>query len=358
MYLAVLPRYRTSAIAVLRQLRGDSLEFYCAPAHLDPTVRTGIPSEWFGELRIWRMFGRRAYLLGGHFRQALFSRVCILDFNPRSLSTWLIVALRLPYRNRRTLVWGHLFPQSGQGSSTARLRRTMRRLADGVIVYVYSDRDRALAADPRGIVFVAPNSLYREAEIARAGRPGGAQRRAVVYVGRLEPQKKVSLLVRGFALWSPGVPEARLVIVGNGSEREELETLAQRLDLGGRVEFRDWTYGADELEALYETAFCSGSPGFAGLGLTQSLGFGVPMAVARDEPHSPEIELADSGGVAWFDQGDEVSLSHVLDELWQQRGLFPRDDLSAYVADKYSSERMARGLASALDNVRAEEGAR
>jgi glycosyltransferase involved in cell wall biosynthesis len=55
-------------------------------------------------------------------------------------------------------------------------------------------------------------------------------------LGRLERQKGFDVLLRAMA----EVPEARLVIVGDGDERAALESLAERLDLGSRVRFEGW----------------------------------------------------------------------------------------------------------------------
>ena len=72
-------------------------------------------------------------------------------------------------------------------------------------------------------------------------------------------------------------------------------TLVEELGIGDKVNFAGWIDNPDSLRQFYSKAFCSASPAFAGLGLTQSLGFGVPMVVADDEPHSPEIELESTG---------------------------------------------------------------
>ena len=55
----------------------------------------------------------------------------------------------------------------------------------------------------------------------------------VVTVGRLVPWKGVDRLLRVVA----GLPQVRLLIVGDGPERESLESLASGLDLGRRVIF-------------------------------------------------------------------------------------------------------------------------
>lgn len=61
--------------------------------------------------------------------------------------------------------------------------------------------------------------------------------RYIGYVGRLARHKYVKDLLSSFAILAPKFPELRLRIVGDGSEREVLETQARELGLAERIEF-------------------------------------------------------------------------------------------------------------------------
>ncbi len=126
-----------------------------------------------------------------------------------------------------------------------------------------------------------------------------------------------------------------------------------RLGIENRVDFHGWVYDFDNLASLYASSFTSVSPGFAGLGLTQSLGFGVPQIVADDQPHSPEIELADTpGAVHWF-QGESIeSLHSTLDLTYANRNSVPLDNLQIHIATFYTAEAMAEGLLASVMNRR------
>jgi glycosyltransferase involved in cell wall biosynthesis len=56
-------------------------------------------------------------------------------------------------------------------------------------------------------------------------------------VGRLSPEKGYDLAIRALV----DVPDATLVLVGDGSERERLETIARELGIADRVEFAGWS---------------------------------------------------------------------------------------------------------------------
>jgi glycosyltransferase involved in cell wall biosynthesis len=59
-------------------------------------------------------------------------------------------------------------------------------------------------------------------------------------LGRLEPTKGFDVLLRAL----PAIPEATLVLVGEGSDRGALEELADALGVGERVVFAGWSEDA------------------------------------------------------------------------------------------------------------------
>lgn len=347
-HLAVLPKYRTECIRLLRDNLREDLQLFVSEAHLDRTVRSGLPAGWATTVPMFRFKGGFAQI--GGLAAAFRADRLVVDLNPRSLSAWsLLLARRL--NRRRTLVWGHIHPQAGGTSRTAELRRLMRRLANGTISYTYADREKARTDLPSQAVFVAPNALYRRKDIRPAGLIDAPNRDRFIYVGRLEPSKKPALLLHALAIAAERNIDIKLTIVGSGSEEESLRNQCRDLGLNSRVDFHGWLDEVDELRDLYAQSFASVSPGFAGLGLTQSLGFGVPMVVADDEPHSPEIELADTGGVSFFTYNDPDSLASALIAAHDRRRDLPRADLSDYVKRHYSAEAMSSGLIEALEHL-------
>ncbi|MFF2487718.1 glycosyltransferase [Microbacterium sp. NPDC058062] len=215
------------------------------------------------------------------------------------------------------------------------------------MTYTYTNRDRARVDLPNQPVWVAANALYpRQVLVESASET--RDRQDAIYVGRFEPKKKVHLALRAFAESGLHRFGARLVMIGGGSGERELRDLADELQIGEHVAFPGWIDSAQALADRYATTFVSVSPGFAGLGLTQSLGFGVPMIVAQNEPHSPEIELAEVGGVDWFDSDSVTSMSEALKRAWARRDQLPLNKVRDYVEGHYSAEMMAQGLLNAL----------
>lgn len=350
MYLAVLPGYRQSCMEILVDSFHGDLRLFVSDRHLDRTVKSGVQVPGLQQARMVRILGDRAFVQIGHLREALTLDTLVVDLNPRSVTAWTLLVARRALK-KRTLVWGHLHPRAGSETRTASVRHAMRRLAAGTISYTYSDQDEARRELPGQPVWVATNALYRAEDIQPHAPGDVADRTDILYVGRFEPAKKVDLVVRAFAVAVQEHPELRLRLVGGGSQRQYLEDLARQLSVSDMVHFEGWIDDVTVLAGFYSTAVCSVSPGFAGLGLTQSLGFGVPMVVAMDEPHSPEIELASTGAVVWVESDNPTSMGEGLKTAFEQRHKLPASDVSEFVRHQYSAETMAQGLNDALKGI-------
>lgn len=63
------------------------------------------------------------------------------------------------------------------------------------------------------------------------------ERRNVVAVGRMEPQKNHKLLIEAFAKIANSFPDENLIIYGDGSQRRKLNELSKELDMEDRIIF-------------------------------------------------------------------------------------------------------------------------
>ena len=135
-----------------------------------------------------------------------------------------------------------------------------------------------------------PRAAAERAKIReRLGVPGEAF--AWVFVGRLEPQKGVDVLLDAFArahgpaaTGTPARP-ARLWIAGDGSERPALEAQARTLGVAGHVHFA----GA----VLDASPFYWGADGFALLSRWE----GLPLALLEAQAAGLPVIAAAAGGI-------------------------------------------------------------
>lgn len=351
--LAVLPSYRSSFLDEVHRLavdRGLDIQFVAGDSQLDTTVKSFAHPHVKMVRNRFFMKNRILWQSGG-LKLARGTDTIIADLNPRSATAWaLLVKARMS--RQRILLWGHVSPRKGPGAKTAPVRRLMRNLADGVISYTWADADIVRAETGGDRVWVAANGLYTAEEM---GWEGESVRNRVLYVGRLEPNKKPRLLLDGFATALPEMPsDTRLTFVGEGSEVPTLKQRARELGVSERVDFLGFLDNPETLRGLYNEALVSVSPGYVGLSLTQSLGFGVPMLVADNEPHAPEVELLNGATGAYFRAGDVAHLAHSLSDFARSQTMWDRDAIVDSVRKTYSSTAMADGFCRAVVGIRQE----
>ncbi|TMC05837.1 MAG: glycosyltransferase family 4 protein [Chloroflexi bacterium] len=145
-----------------------------------------------------------------------------LDFNlPRichELGIPIVATFHVPYDTRFS-VW--------RGISAAVYRLYAQALAECDAVIIFGEAQRDILAGlgvPRDVIHVLPNGV----DVSRYS-PGPSRKRAELhaervfsYVGRLDPEKNVDVLLAAFLDADPPAG-ARLVVVGGGVERRRLE---------------------------------------------------------------------------------------------------------------------------------------
>lgn len=152
------------------------------------------------------------------------------------------------------------------------LARVYRR-AD--VVTAPTPRAVELLASAAGVMGALPVSCGIDATRFTPGQRVESDEPVVLFVGRLDPEKRVDELLRAFAILPPGTP-GRMEIVGDGSRRVVWQELAEQLGIAHRVTFRG-VISDDELVAAYARADVFCMPGIAEL---QSLATLEAMAAA------------------------------------------------------------------------------
>ncbi len=109
----------------------------------------------------------------------------------------------------------------------------------------------------------------------------------VLYVGRVDPEKSISNVVMAFANMLEKVPEAMLVIVGDGTDRQHLVDLVQALGIEQSVRFLGRVYPPEIME-VYRTATV-----FATASETETQGIVLIEAAATGLP----LVAVDAGAV-------------------------------------------------------------
>ena len=341
--------YRRPVLDILGERLEGGFRVFAGSSDFAPTSRT--TTDLGGRLELVRnhyLAGRRLLWQRGCWREVMDADVAVLELNPRMLSSWVLMLGRR-VRSRPTVLWGHAWPRAGRHARTDVLRGLMRRLADVVVVYTETERREVLEREPAARVVAAPNSLYRAADINPVNPPEGVPA-GFVCVGRLVELKKPRLLLDAFLAARGDLPPGTtLTFVGEGPLRDELEDAAAGAN--GAVRLLGHVADYEDLREVFGPAIASVSPGAVGLSIIQSNAFGVPMIVARDEPHGPEIEAARDGKNCVFVASDSpAALAEAMVRMAAHREewLARRPEISAACASRYSAEAMAERMLEAI----------
>jgi glycosyltransferase involved in cell wall biosynthesis len=219
---------------------------------------------------------------------------------------------------RVPVVLAHEHTWSYEGQPLRRLldRELIARCADRFIAVSRADQRRMIEVehiDPRRTMFL-PNGLVSlpppSDRDARAGLALEPHAQVLGIVGMLRPQKAHRVLLAATALLRSEWPDIRVLIVGDGPERDRLELAAQELGVDGAVRFLgDRTDIPDVLSALDVAVSCSdfeGSP----LAVMEYMDAGLPV-VATAVGGVPDLIESGVHGVLVPPQ-DPAALAHAI----------------------------------------------
>lgn len=334
--------YRKKLFDTLKNSLGDEFQLFAGKNYFEESVKTDSSIKYLREINNTYLLNRKFLFQTGMWKEALSAGTLIMEMNPRILSNWLLLLFRKILR-KKTILWGHAWPRNGKESRSDKVRHWMRQLGDVIVTYTKTQAEELQEKMPYKKIVCAPNSLYYRAEMQCENKPEISD---IIYVGRLTKLKKPAILVEAFSKIVDELPaNAKLIIVGDGEEKNHLKTLIQDLKLNGRVKLLGHVGDYEALKELYSKALFSVSPGYVGLSITQSFGFGVPMLISRDENHSPEIEAAiEDVNSLYFKTDDLQDLGDKIMDFYEKKNhwLNERENICQLCQDSYSIEAMAK----------------
>jgi glycosyltransferase involved in cell wall biosynthesis len=160
-------------------------------------------------------------------------------------------------------------------------------------------------------------------------------------VGRLNEVKRQDLLLRAFVRVNEEWPAARLLIVGDGPQRNSLQELTTRLGIDGAVHFAGYQSQPERyLRAMDVFALSSQMEGLP-LALLEAWAAGLPV-VSSSVGGIPDLIDHGRSGLL-FPAGDEAALADLLGQLLRDTNLARAmgDAGRQEVFARYSLQRMA-----------------
>jgi GalNAc-alpha-(1->4)-GalNAc-alpha-(1->3)-diNAcBac-PP-undecaprenol alpha-1,4-N-acetyl-D-galactosaminyltransferase len=240
--------------------------------------------------------------------------------------------------------------------------RYIRRLVYGrrLDAFVVQSEDTRRAAEKLvhgSRVYVVPNflntsvSLDGSVESSAWKTIENPPRYRLVSTGRLTYQKGIDVLLRAFAELTPAYPEWGLLVMGEGVQRVEYETMTRDLGLGGRVWFPGWI--ADPGPTLADStvfALATRLEGFPSA-LLEAMAAGLPV-VSTDAPTGPRDVITDGVDGLLVASEDVAAMAAALQRLMDDHELRARLGSAARaVRDRYSIERVMPMWDAVVDEV-------
>jgi glycosyltransferase involved in cell wall biosynthesis len=358
----VLPSYRAGFLdAIAKACQGGLSVFAGKPLSNEgiATVdRLQIAQYVQAENRYFRDPSSPMFLCwqGGFLRwlEAWQPDVLIAEANPRYPATRMAI-LWMHHKGRKVIGWGlGAPPMRGPFSGL----RTWERLSllhslDAIVAYSKqgAEKYRKLGLPPER-VYVAPNAVAPAPSFPLPQRALQFNGRAtVLFIGRLQPRKRVDLLIQACSSL-PLELQPRLMVVGDGPARDELYDLAQRIY--PYVEFIGAKHGA-ELEPYFTKADLFVLPGTGGLAIQQAMAHGLPVVVAQGDGTQDDLVRSENG---WQVQPDDLlSLSNILQQALSDPVKLRQMGEASYriVAEEINVEKMVEVFVQALNDLRKRE---
>lgn len=114
-------------------------------------------------------------------------------------------------------------------------------------------------------------------EQKRAAWGAGPQDFLIACVARLEEEKSIETLLEALALLRQSVPNARCVVAGEGAQREALQVLAARLDLGSSLRMPGFIPSAADLMAASDVCVLPSVAEPFGLAVVEAMAMSRPV---------------------------------------------------------------------------------
>ena len=339
----VLPSYRVPFFDLLAGHCEGGMSLFAGQARREEMIASGTT-------KIARhVAADNLHLLGGPFYfcyQKNFIRwleewnpdTLIMEANPRYLASPSAVNW-MHKRGRRVLGWGLGAPkQSG-------LWKRFIHQFDGMIAYSQRGAEEYAALGfPREKIFVAHNSVSAKPE-KPDDRPLTIDHVTILFVGRLQARKRIDSLLRACAEMDT---KPRLLIIGDGPERETLQTLAK--EIYPSAEFIGAKHGA-ELKPYFQQADLFVLPGTGGLAVQEAMSYGLPVIVAKGDGTQDDLVREKNGWQIEPENYEALvsTMKNALSDIARLREM--GKESFRIVSEEINIEKMADTFVNALNSL-------
>lgn len=235
----------------------------------------------------------------------------------------------------------------------ASIERILGTITDGFILV--SDEEKAHALEcklPSNKLFVVENGLSPitplPAESVREGW-GITNEVCIGFVGRLAPQKNPHLLIEGFSHMESDKAASRLIILGDGPLKPELQALAQSLGVEQQIIWISSDKGPALMSGFDLFVMPSRYEAFPYV-LLEATAAGLPLITTPVGGTAALLEDGVNGILVQHEQAD--ALAQAMDKLVQSADLRKTmGDHSKQISENYSIENMTDKICSVYQQL-------
>ncbi len=266
----------------------------------------------------------------------------IVEANPRYLST--PAAVRWIHTcGKKAIGWGLGAPKQSE------VWRRFISQFDAMLSYSQRGAEEYAALGfPREKIFVAHNSVSPAPTVSMRQRPSTFDLRPIIlFVGRLQARKRVDSLLRACAEIES---TPRLLIVGDGPERDALESLAR--EVYPSAEFIGAKHGA-ELKPYFEQADLFVLPGTGGLAVQEAMSYGLPVIVAKGDGTQDDLVREGNGWQIQPERAAYAALVSAMKNALSDRARLQRMGAESFriVSEEINVQKMVEMFVDALNSV-------
>lgn len=195
------------------------------------------------------------------------------------------------------------------------IERTDRLIGNSVAVSEFYKSigypEERISIIPNGIEVPEPTSFDRDALLAELEIPRGVP--VIGFVGRMAKQKRVDDLVFAMALVAILRPEAHMLLVGDGPERDKLMKFARDINIDSHTRFTGHRADAAQLLRIMDLFWIASDFEGQSNSIMEAMAAGLPV-VATDIP--PNRELVVDGETGFLVRvGDRAGFQQFADRV-------------------------------------------
>ncbi len=372
-----IPIYRVALLSYLSQFK--DIEFTCFHSrgnrHGAISAGTNLP--------VTNELVPAVYLpsRGGPIYQCAISRIirgrfdiviCCQDIsNITSLILWLLHKV-FKYK---FLWWGIGFDPFRQNTPNSKpdglinkiivcLKETLWKRSDALLVYTNESKDYSIRKKiyPDKI-FVLNNTLdveqlWREAktirqeDIQKTREQLGLLENSFVFLflGRLYNRKEIPVLLKAYAKITDDLKNSKLVIIGDGQDREKIQNLIDSLGIEEQVIMLGAIYDSRRLGELLLISDVVTLPGQVGLSVVHSFAYGKPVITRASDTYSSELEYVIDGvnGIRLKDKQIQSYADMMREVCFNAELLKKLSEGACKTAEKLTMRKMADNFRDAI----------